>query len=218
MCENPATTKEHAPPRCIFPEVRDLPEAVDLRKGLITVPSCEAHNTAKSKDDEYFLYVLSASITSNHVGLSHFLSKVKRAAERRPQLSHALSRTVVPVQIYDEDNDQRLEAYALPIDGSRIDSILEKCARALYWHSTGVSFVGEVRVITAFLLTKENIAFNNEVAESIRAAETFFKSYPAVGMNPQVFTYKIESGQQSSLLLMEFYGLTKALVQFKRTC
>lgn len=58
MCEATATSVEHVPPRCLFPEQKDLPSGVNLRKQLITVPSCEAHNTSKSKDDEYLLYAL----------------------------------------------------------------------------------------------------------------------------------------------------------------
>ena len=58
MCDNLATTIEHAPPKCIFPEKKDLPAGMDLRKELITVPSCEEHNTAKSTDDEYLLNII----------------------------------------------------------------------------------------------------------------------------------------------------------------
>ena len=63
MCEQANTTPEHVPPKCIFPEVKDL--GIDYRKSLITVPSCDAHNLRKSKDDEYLMFVLTCSITNN---------------------------------------------------------------------------------------------------------------------------------------------------------
>jgi hypothetical protein len=46
-CSQRGTTKEHVPPRSFFPK--------DQRKQLLTVPSCELHNTAKSSDDIYVL-------------------------------------------------------------------------------------------------------------------------------------------------------------------
>ena len=41
MCEKESTSSEHVPPKCLFPEKKDLPDGVDLRKSLITVPSCD---------------------------------------------------------------------------------------------------------------------------------------------------------------------------------
>ena len=70
MCEAVATTDEHAPPRCLFPETKDLiDKSLDLRKELITVPACKEHNTAKSTDDEYLLNILSLNITSGSHGI-----------------------------------------------------------------------------------------------------------------------------------------------------
>jgi hypothetical protein len=57
MCDSLATSSEHVPPKCFFPEKKDLPREVDLRKNLFKVPSCDAHNSQKSHDDEYFFYV-----------------------------------------------------------------------------------------------------------------------------------------------------------------
>ena len=58
MCDEESTSSEHVPPKCLFPEQKDLPEGVDLRKSLITVPSCDLHNSKKSNDDEYYSIVL----------------------------------------------------------------------------------------------------------------------------------------------------------------
>ncbi|MDC5072991.1 hypothetical protein NRA08_18095, partial [Acinetobacter baumannii] len=67
MCDAEATTVEHVPPKCIFPESKDLSSAdklLDFRKQLITVPSCDDHNGKKSKDDEYLFCMLAISILS----------------------------------------------------------------------------------------------------------------------------------------------------------
>jgi len=46
-CSERGATKEHVPPKAFFPK--------DQRNQLLTVPSCERHNNAKSSDDIYVL-------------------------------------------------------------------------------------------------------------------------------------------------------------------
>lgn len=60
-CSNSATTHEHVPPACLFPETKDTDCNQDFRRNLITVPACADHNLRKSSDDEYFLWVLSTT-------------------------------------------------------------------------------------------------------------------------------------------------------------
>jgi len=64
MCDALATTKEHIPPKALFLKQKDLLREFSLRKELITVPSCEEHNNNKSKDDEYFVYLLASMATT----------------------------------------------------------------------------------------------------------------------------------------------------------
>ena len=91
MCEKDATSEEHAPPKCLFPDEKDLPNGLNLRKDLIKVPSCESHNSAKSHDDEFLLYILCMNIATNSVALRQFFTKIRRSYKRRPALLHALS-------------------------------------------------------------------------------------------------------------------------------
>jgi len=59
MCDQSSTSREHVPPRCLFPESKDV--RGDFRQNLLTVPSCDEHNSGKSADDE-FLMVSSRTI------------------------------------------------------------------------------------------------------------------------------------------------------------
>ena len=52
VCDAPATCREHVPARGIFPTESEF------RKSLITVPSCAAHNTDKSDEDEFLRWIL----------------------------------------------------------------------------------------------------------------------------------------------------------------
>jgi hypothetical protein len=72
-CGQPATTREHAPPKSFFPKKTNLQ--------LKTVPACEKHNNAKSNDDQYLL----AHICAN-AGAGDNLPKRIFLDSIRPQL------------------------------------------------------------------------------------------------------------------------------------
>lgn len=81
MCEQAATSREHVPPRCLFPESKDMGGA-QYRENLITVPSCDVHNMAKSRDDEFLMVSLAGIIGNNSIGYRHKFGKVNKAIRR----------------------------------------------------------------------------------------------------------------------------------------
>jgi hypothetical protein len=81
MCENPPTSREHVPPKCLFPESKDV-KGQNFRENLITVPSCDLHNSKKSKDDEFLMVSTAGIIGNNSIGYHHKLGKVDRAIRR----------------------------------------------------------------------------------------------------------------------------------------
>lgn len=215
MCDMDASTVEHAPPKCLFPEQKDVPSQKDYRKNLVTVPSCEMHNTATSRDDEYLLYMLSASITSSDVGLNQFLTKVRRAAERSPGLASSMVMSSDPVKIFHEDTQKWEDAYGIQTQSDRLDSVLRKNAYALYFYETGRKFVGQVRVVTGFTLYND-LTLNSSIESALKTAEEFFCQHDAKGSNPDIFFYRFEEGQNSATMLMNFYGTSKVLAQFDK--
>src|SRR5690554_7592949 len=82
MCENDATSREHVPPLCLFPEMKDT-KGINFRKELITVPSCDLHNSKKSDDDEFLMLSLAGLIKNNPVGNFHQLTKANRSLKRK---------------------------------------------------------------------------------------------------------------------------------------
>ena len=211
MCDQPATSDEHAPPKCLFPEQKDLPPNTDYRKNLIKVPSCDIHNTAKSKDDEYLLYILPASAGSNNVGLNQFLSKVQRAIKRNPNLAKNLTETPVAVSIQNTETNVWSNSVALKIDICRIQDSLEKTARAIYFHHTGKKHLGNVSIVGNFTLNLEDISLNTRTQELFFMAEPILFNQTLYGENPEVFTFKIASFEKITLLELLFYGTNKAL-------
>ena len=136
MCDNLATTKEHVPPKCLFPEKKDLKDiSLDLRKALIKVPSCVDHNCKKSGDDEYLFNVLSMTIQTGKYGLLNFESKVMRSWTRKDRISklkEKLLSTARTVKIKDPESEDIFEALELTIDRDRLKEVLKCCALGLY--------------------------------------------------------------------------------------
>ena len=83
ICSAEATSREHVPPKCLFPEYKDVPDR-DFRRNLISVPSCDTHNSSKSQDDEYLLFILISHYENNAVAKEQFSTKIVRALKERP--------------------------------------------------------------------------------------------------------------------------------------
>ena len=86
MCTRKATSKEHVPPKCFFPGSGDSLSGKDLRKNLITVPSCDLHNSEKSGDDLYLLHVISVAYQNNPEGIHLFTKRIRKTAKSHPHL------------------------------------------------------------------------------------------------------------------------------------
>jgi len=81
-CNDIATSREHVPPICLFPEAKDV-SGLNFRKDLITVPSCDKHNSKKSHDDEFLMVSIAGIVGNNLVGYLQFQTKVSRAIRRK---------------------------------------------------------------------------------------------------------------------------------------
>ena len=215
MCEAEASSVEHAPPKCLFPEKKDVPDGTDYRINLITVPSCKAHNSAKSHDDEYLLQALAGSYTSSQVGLAQFISKVGRAFDKAPSKASSLVRRSEPVLLRRDEGDEWEQGAEVIVEAERLDSVLGNCARALYFYETSKKFVDPVRVITAFTMYKHP-EFQAYVNRCVEAATAYFSGHPSKGANPTVFSYKFEESQNTAIFLMRFYSTSEVLVHLDK--
>jgi hypothetical protein len=205
MCSDAATSVEHVPPRCLFPEKKDLSPGVDLRQQLITVPSCDRHNTAKSQDDEYLLYVLLLNIPNNETAENHFFTKVQRAIQRNPSLIQKFAEKQLPVVTKDTVTGDTHQTIAVQIDEARLTRSLELIGRALYYNYFGKPWSGALAVYPHFLLhlAQPNAAELNEPnAKMQRAVELLIQSEQTHGENPDVFCYQLAKGESPVDLVM----------------
>lgn len=217
MCEKTATSNEHVPPRCLFPEAKDIPLGVNLRKNLVTVPSCDEHNTNKSKDDEYLLFCLLLNIANNDTAFSHFASKITRAMNRNPKPFENFTRTKVPVIAVDNESGEASHTYMIKLDTSRILRSLEQIARALYFKRYHHKFGGKCTILYDFVLyhgQDDDVKRNDFLQNASKQMRDYFEKMDHIGDNPEVFKYFLEDVDKGHVLRMRFYGGSNVFVAF----
>ena len=211
MCEKDATSEEHAPPKCLFPDEKDLPNGLNLRKDLIKVPSCESHNSAKSHDDEFLLYILCMNIATNSVALRQFFTKLRRSYKRRPALLHALS-DGAPAVIAVNGKGTAFNTALIQADTARINGCFEKIGRAIYFYEKKEKFSGDFRFLYDWIIPKEPnftvlVKTNNQETRAIDHVKEHFEKLDHKGSNPSVFKYRLEEPDEHGLIAlhMQFY-------------
>ncbi len=215
FCGEPATSFEHVPPKCIFPEQKDLP-GEDYRRNLITVPSCEKHNTAKSRDDEFLMACLAPVVGNNGIGLLHTKTKLARSHARNPHLIADVIRDAKPLELVTEDGTAFPVLVGLP-DMERLCRSLQAVARGLYFRTHGKRFKGKVTVIPSFVKFPPGqtmSTFQLLAQRMIDQARTEWQSY---GDNPRIFSYQIGPVDQFGItpMVMTFYLCAEVLAAFQ---
>jgi hypothetical protein len=208
-CGSEATTAEHAPPLAIFPKLKDSPDGRDYRKGLIKVPSCEAHNTEKSREDEYLLYVLVMSLPSNELAKSQFLTKVRRAIERRPKLLERLLLKTHEVIVHDTVTDEWHKTLAIQPEEHRLVGIFTCIAKALYFYEKASTWPGRVSVLSEFMLSFDDLAQNERQRVLELQLNAVLSDVPFKGENPDVFSYQFVEVDGKTFVRLHFYGSTR---------
>lgn len=218
MCKKTATSREHVPPKCLFPEQKDLPTGIDLRKNLITVPSCDEHNTEKSKDDEYLLYAIVMNIANNGTAFRQFSTKILRAIEKKPGFFNNFSKDNKPVVAVDE-NGVAFNTLIVKIDNRKIMKVLDHISRALYFYHNKHKFTGKCSVLYDFAIysgSPNEVVRNERNSTVCKFAKDYFNSLNHHGENPDVFRYSFDSPDSEGriALKMQFYGGSHAYVAF----
>lgn len=205
-CRSEATSREHVPPRALFPEKKDLGE--DHRIGLITVPSCELHNSAKSRDDEFLMVSLAGIIGNNSLGYRHKITKVDRAIRRSANrlLDSVLTKkkAVYTVQL---KNNRFIDVIWGTPDVERLSRCFEHIARGLHYEYYERRFDGEVRLLLGYLFHESGNA--KTFSEFIRdRSEIDLADKPKIGDNPAVFYFQVTDYDEFGLFMMKmcFYG------------
>lgn len=218
-CTAPAVSREHVPPRCLFPESRDVANSANLRVNLITVPACAEHNLCKSGDDEYFLYVLSTSITSNTIARNQVKTKLTRAIARRPTLAMSLLEGSENCKVRDSATGKIHSAAQCNLNGARFRRSLELIANGIFYHHFGSRWDGALQVHADFIDFPNELnaaAIQNDRLVITECADKIFKTEQRYGLNPDVFFYQVHEPRDGlrCLLRLVFYDNSRAIAFF----
>ncbi len=206
MCGDIAISREHVPPKCIFPESAEM-DGEDYRKNLITVPSCGRHNTAKSGEDEFLMVSLAGLIGNNSVGYRHRFGKVNRAIRRSS--SRLLDKAYLKREhfVLELETSRFVEVIWGTPDVPRLRKCFEHIAYGLHYHHFGQPFVGKLTILPAFLASKEKST--KSLVDFIRHKSEFeLRNTDPTGGNPGIFCFNFGEADRLGLYLlrMHFYG------------
>ena len=197
MCPNVATTTEHAPPKCFFPEKKDV--GVDLRMNLVTVPSCAEHNTSKSKDDEYAMIFVVTHFETNALARSQFRTKCIRSLERSPAFTK---------RVFANPKDVRVaggSSVAIQVERQRFDRVMENTCRALFYHETKRKLVDPGFVWSPAFRHPNLESDTNESALAFHVRRAL-EDEQKLGQNPDVFEYQFrENLAGTTAFRLNFY-------------
>lgn len=213
-CGREATSKEHVPPKCLFPERKDMRQFYekDFRCNLITVPSCDEHNMKKSNNDEYLMTCLGGRVGNNGVAYLHNATKVKRALERNPKIVEVEKLDMVKL------GEKKFPVNIITVDNYRLVHSFESIARALYFHEEKKIFNGECRIISELFLHPDYEKESKFILESIQLIEEEREQWKTKtkGDNKDIFTYQFSplDGFKCQTLAMTFYKGTKVYAVF----
>lgn len=217
-CDAPKVSREHAPPKCLFPEQDDLPRGKDLRRNLIRVPSCDEHNLEKSTDDEFLMWVFSVQSLGNQYRQLSFHTKAIRAFRERPNSLLALLENPKPVTLLAADG-RLLRSASFEIDFLRFRRCMAQIAKALYFEETRRKWRSDCYVYSNLFQAMRGAGsqgLNESHHEAVSIAETAMAQLPCKGQNPEVFSYRFSAHRADLMvLLMTFYEEIKVLVKYR---
>ncbi|HEY8659267.1 MAG TPA: hypothetical protein VIL78_09525 [Hanamia sp.] len=195
LCNSIATSVEHVPAKCFFPE--------DKRINLITVPSCSKHNEDTSLDDQYIQTIIAMTKGGNTTAVSHFLHKGVAAFRKTPGLEKLITRNPKFFNFIKDDESTKNLTYE--VDRIRFDRVVRKIAYGLHFHKFKIVWNKELAISTGRLVGPNNEP--DPVFEGLK--KHVFLSANAVfeGNNPDVFKYTFISfpSRKENFILMNFY-------------
>jgi hypothetical protein len=217
-CEKIATTKDHIPPKCFFPEKKHLGnDSSDYRSNLITVPACLEHNNSRSRDDEYTAAMI---IMNSESGLAFDMFKakwVRTLLRREAVLGKRIFSTARSARVISRKNGILIpyETLAISYEIERIDRVIESIARGIYYIESGYSEKWiESCIIKSPKFLKENLSYPKDCYETDRLNKAFIygEKFEELELNKKgtqidIFYYQFFKFQdKNAIIKMVFYG------------
>lgn len=186
-CTSPAVGRDHVPPQAFFPKPK---EALGLRRDLITVPSCEAHNVGRSGDDEYAFALLASAVSPGRISAG-FDRRVMKTLTRgqRPLGARMLRRSM---RLWMPEGPTA----GIQFERDRLEGVLRATALGLLFNEYGERVPGDLHVAVEagpFAQSHDGgvrlYVAGPDLAHLRQGLEKL--GVPAQGANPSVFTFSL---------------------------
>lgn len=185
---NIASTRDHVPPKAIFPKPRP---------NLITVPACfECNNSASDLDDLFKVYLSIHAAENNDIARRLFTEKTTRTLRHNESLLKKIRRESkrIPVRNKEGTLESRL---GVRWDSQAHDEVIGRTIRGLYYHHSGKPMPSNCELKVQWL---------RGVPEEIVPKLPLLEEH-VLGKDQVVYKYAISTEDpRHSLWLFEFYG------------
>jgi hypothetical protein len=189
-CDQPATTKEHAPPKSFFPEGR--------RRNLITVPSCAIHNCDNAPDVEYVRNAIASLAGLNETG-ELLIDTAKRSFDHSPALFERTFRSFVV-----RSPEEQVGTYKF--DLKRVDTVMEAVVQALHYRDQGQKW-GRWQVFVPSLGSESSLIHENaDGSDKLRDLLSHIPYVDRCTAEPEVFMYGSHALDWGWVYRLTFYG------------
>ncbi len=188
-CNQPATTREHVPPKGFFPPGR--------RRNLITVPSCSIHNCDNALDVEYVRNAIASLAGLNETGELLF-DTAKRSFDHSPALFQKTFQSFIVRSPEEEIGTYRF-------DLKRVDAMMTAVIRAIHYHDQRQKW-DRWQVFVPSLRSESSLNQGSDSWDDIR---DYLNSIPYVdraAAEPEVFKYGSYALDWGCVYRLTFYG------------
>ena len=200
---NGPATKDHIFPKCLFPQPRpsDLP----------TAPACpECHSNTLSKDEELFRVLAASGMAYEHSQGSRVWDQGVRPdlQGKRPGLKSLLRRLVREREVFSPGGIYLGSELCLEFDPERINNVLSKIAKGLYYLDTGQSLPEDVVILAKYGDLNPEQLTAGDLGEAIRGANR-------IELGDQVvvrWRNTVKDDPRQSLTWLVFYGTNAFLI------
>lgn len=176
---------------------------LDLRRNLITVPSCDCHNSLKSKDDECLRTVILMTTGNNKVAQHQFFGKLLPAVARRPH--------VYKTFFSDKGTVAKGKDRALQIDRKRFNRCIDHLARAIFFDAYKDKWQLPIAIVSPNFfsgVSSDQMVPHQPSSKAVETSRKYLAGEPNKGENPEVFMYRIKHDAENEVYAFAaiFYG------------
>ena len=180
FCKEPANTKDHIPPKNLFPRPRPA---------LITVPACFDCNNGHSQDDAFFRNVLLNDDRIRNLPQANALVKAYERSLRRPQatgLAVSMLRNRIRFPLISPQGIYQGEGTALQSDFKRERKVLTRIMKGLFYHEFRRAHP-EKNSISVF--SSNNMGHGKDVVNTVLEMISYIKEENKKTIGNNIFSY-----------------------------